>query len=365
LIVPATILCSSCSEEPPREEQVRPVRAIRLGDASEFSGRQFPGRAVAVSQADMSFRVPGTLMSLPARIGDQVTEGEVIARLDPRDFEVRVRGGEAAVARAQSELARAREEFGRATTAFERGAVTEIEIVRFREAMNIAAATVEAIEADLQSARDGLADTSLRAPFDGEIVARFVENFQDVQARQPVLRIVDDRRINFTVYIPESMITVLPYVEEIRCEFESFPGREIVAEIDEVGREADPITRTFPVTLIMTQPEGVRILAGMSGRAWVSRVRATENDPDWFDIPPSAVIEDATGARFVWLVDPSSGMVRQRAVTTGALSPAGLAVRGLKKGEVVATGGASFLREGQQVRLIKDEQAIVVGSYAE
>jgi multidrug efflux pump subunit AcrA (membrane-fusion protein) len=115
----------------------------------------------------------------------------------------------------------------------------------------------------------------------------------------------------------------------------------------------------------MTQPEGVRILAGMTGRAWVSRVRETEKEPDWFDIPPSAVVESATGARFVWLVDPASGGVTQREVETGALSPAGIAVRGLKKGEVVATGGASFLREGQQVRLLKDEQAVVVGSYEE
>ena len=80
-----------------------------VGDIAGFSGRQFPGRAEAIQHADLSFRVGGTLMALPVRVGMEVEAGQVVARLDPRDFEVRVRGAEAALARAAADLARSRE----------------------------------------------------------------------------------------------------------------------------------------------------------------------------------------------------------------------------------------------------------------
>jgi len=347
----------SCAKQDDPVEPVRPVRAMQIGDVAGLAARQFPGRAQAVRHADLSFRVPGTLIVLPARIGEKVEEGQIIARLDPRDFEVRVRGGEAALARAQADRARAAEEFERGTMALEQRAISEIEMVRVREALNVADATVRAVEADLQAARDDLTDTNLRAPFTGEIAARYVENFEDVQARQRVLRVLDDQRINFTVFVPESMISSLPYVEAVLCEFDAFPGVQIEATVDEVGRESDDITRTFPVTLVMDQPEGKRILAGMTGRAWVSRIRQIEAEIDSFDIPPSAVVEGPSGERYVWLIDPTTGLVSKRTVEVGRIFPTGMRVTGLHKGDVIAVAGAAFLREGQRVRVLDDKSA--------
>lgn len=319
---------------------------------SAFRGREFPGRAEAVQFADLSFRVGGTLQELPVRLGEQVEAGEVVAQLDPRDFEVRVRAAEAALARAKADLARAEAELERASDAFDRGGLNEIEMIRVREARNVAIATVDSIEADLQSTRDNLADTTLRAPFGGEISVRYIENFQDVQPREPVIRMVDDSRIRFTVFVPEQFMAQLIYVEEIRCEFDSFPGHELIADVDEVGREADQITRTFPITLVMDPPERVRILSGMTGRAWVSQIRQPEQLAEVFDLPPSAVVASAEGVQSVWVFDESRGVVTSRAVQVEQISPDGLRVSGLRRGEIVATAGAAFLREGQSVTLL-------------
>lgn len=345
-----------CRDAGESAEVIRPVRVLRIGDLSEFRGRQFPGRAEAVQFVDLSFRVSGTLQSLPARVGQAVEQGEVIARLDDRDFIVRVTGAEAGLARAVAELARAEEEFTRASVAFERGAASEMEIVRTREARNIAAANVNTLEAELQSARDALADTSLQAPFSGEISARFAENFEDIQARQPVLRIVDNSRIRFTVNIPEQMMAQVGSVEEIRCEFEAFPGQELIATVDEVQREADSVTRTFPVTLVMDRPANTKILPGMSGRAWVSRIRAEARATDEFDLPPGAVRQKAGEASFVWVIDEASGVVSRRTVEVVGISPAGIRVRGIAPGDVVATAGAAFLRDGQRVRILAESE---------
>ncbi len=349
---------AGCREAQDSPEVIRPVRVLRVGDLSEFRGRQFPGRAEAVQFVDLSFRVSGTLQTLPARLGQTVTKGEVIASVDDRDFLVRVAAAEAGLSRAAAELARAEEEFARLTVAFERGAASEMEIVRTREARNIAAANVKSLEAEVQSARDALADTSLRAPFSGEISARFTENFEDIQARQPVLRIVDSSRIRFTVNIPEQMMAQLDVVDEIRCEFEALPGQILIATVDEVQREADPVTRTFPITLVMDQPANGRVLPGMSGRAWVSRMRAESMTTDEFDLPPSAVRQKAGEDSFVWVIDESTGRVSRRTVQVGRISPAGIRVRGIGPGDVVATAGAAFLRDGQRVRILGATEAM-------
>lgn len=345
------LLCGSCSESVPESDAVRPVRVVRVGDATGFVGRRFPGRAEAHETVDLAFRVAGTLRELPVRIGEAIEVGRVVARLDQRDFQVAVNRREASLAVAQAELALAEEELERVERARAQGGVSEFEVSRSRATRDVRAANVQVMEAELATARDELSDTTLRAPIGGEITQRFVDNFEDVQAKQPVLRIVDDARIEFRVFVPEQLMVLLGDVEEIRCAFDAHPEVEFVAEIEEIGREADEATRTFPITLIMSQREGVRILPGMTGQAWVEKLSADAEVEDGFVLPAAAVGEGADGARFVWVYDESSGTVRRQTVEVGSLATGGIRVRGVEVGSLVASAGASFLREGQRVRL--------------
>jgi multidrug efflux system membrane fusion protein len=98
----AAMMLSACERgEPVTEEPVRPVRAIKVGEAGPLAERWFPGRARAHHEADLSFRVSGPLIVLPNDIvGREYKAGEVIARIDPRDYEVKVADIEAQLARA-------------------------------------------------------------------------------------------------------------------------------------------------------------------------------------------------------------------------------------------------------------------------
>jgi multidrug efflux pump subunit AcrA (membrane-fusion protein) len=67
---------------------------MKVGDATEISRRNFPGRANAAKEVELSFRVNGPLITFPASVGDKVAQGDVLARIDPRDFEVQQRNVE-------------------------------------------------------------------------------------------------------------------------------------------------------------------------------------------------------------------------------------------------------------------------------
>ncbi|UCD76194.1 MAG: efflux RND transporter periplasmic adaptor subunit, partial [Phycisphaerales bacterium] len=243
-LVVSSVFCVSCKEQPPPAEVIRPVRAIRVSDSTSLVGRKFPGTARATREVELSFRVAGTITSFPMNIGDNVEKDQVVAGLDPRDFQVAIRNAEAGVAMSRAEVAAREDEYQRALKAFERDAATEFEVTTKREARNAAEAQLASSEAGLAAAQDNLSYATLRAPFAGEVTATYVENFEDIQAKEPVLRIVDDTRIEMVVRVPEHLMSFAPAAVDIRCEFDALDGIVLEAEIKEIGSEADATTRT-------------------------------------------------------------------------------------------------------------------------
>jgi len=157
------------------------------------------------------------------------------------------------------------------------------------------------------------------------------------------------------IEIPESLISLEPYVKEVWCTFDAFPGRELSARIKEVGREASSVTRTFPVTLIMDQPEDFQILPGMTGSA---RGRGEPpNQDEEVAIPITAVASADGQSSYVWVIDEASGRVSRREVELGVMTATGIQVSGLDTGLWIATAGVHFLVEGQQVRIMADTSA--------
>lgn len=337
-----------CAEEVPPDPPIRPVLALQVPEQVEVEMRRFPGRAQASRVVNLSFRVAGPLITLPVQIGDTVEAGRVLASIDPNEFEQRIRNVSAQLDEARTRLELAEEEFARAETAAERGGVSEVEVIRKRADVDSAAAAVQSLEASLQTAEDELRYTELRAPFSGRVVAQFVENFEDVQAKQEILRLVDDDIIEMTVDVPEGLIGRARFGSEVNVVFDALPGIVLDAVVKEIGTEASEVTRTYPVTLSMEQPEGeARVLPGMTGRAWPKQA---DDPPDGALLPLSALTGKGE-ERSVWVVDEQGGTVSRRVVEVGELFAEGVLVSGLEAGEWVAVKGANYLREGQRVRL--------------
>ena len=99
------LLLTACSEEQAEtDEIIRPVRAVKIGDVESLIRRSLPGRAKAVQEVNLSFRIAGSLISFPTLVGHEVAQGDLLARLDPRDHEVNLRTVEGQLARAKAEL---------------------------------------------------------------------------------------------------------------------------------------------------------------------------------------------------------------------------------------------------------------------
>jgi RND family efflux transporter MFP subunit len=225
---------------------------------------------------------------------------------------------------------------------------------RARQLRDSTAAAVRSTRATVTGARDQLSYTSLSAPFDGEVVETYVENFETVVPMQPILRVVDRASIEFTISVPENQIGYAPYVTGATVTFDALPGVEVTAVIKEIGKEASQATRTYPVTLAMEQPEGADILPGMAGEALMEADLPEESARLGIQIPTTALFaEEDTEKSYVWVIDQGTSTLERRQVQTGDLSEFGILIRsGLEAEEWVVVAGASLLSAGEEVRIL-------------
>ena len=394
-----------CEKEEPVKDVVRPVRAMKVADVAGVSGRVFPGRAQATEEVNLSFRIAGPLVERLVKVGDSVEKGALIARIDPRDFEtslanitsnlaqaqaqlkaMRVARPEeinrlrAALASAKAEQAKATADYRRVEQLYANDNASKADLDQARALRDVARegvrsateslrigrrgarpedieamqANIRAMQAQQKRAQDALEDTWLRAPFAGYIAQTFVENYQDVRAKQPIVRLLDLSRIEMVVNIPESLISLTPYVKDIEVRFDAFADRVIPATLKEVGTEASETTRTYPVTLIMDQPEDIKILPGMAGKTTARVDLPDDTVSKGVEVPVSALFAGKGEQQFVWVIDDNTKTVRRREVSVGELTSRGITVtKGLTPGEWIATAGVHYLREGQKVRLLQ------------
>jgi RND family efflux transporter MFP subunit len=402
----ALALCSCSRPAPEEKEPVRPVRTMVVNAGDDEGIRAFPGRVEASKQVELAFQVPGLLASLPVREGQRVAAGEVIAQLRQDEFQARLgdlqgqlararsallalkagarpeermrleaqlRSADATLANARTDLDRAnrllasqtisRLEFDRAATAFrvaeeDRAAArSTLDAAMTGREEDIAAqeSEVRALEARVVQAAVQLEDSTLRAPYEGVIAQRFVEQGQSVRAKEPVVRFQDVEEIEITVDVPESVMAAALDTADIvslEASFSAAPGRRFPANLREIAQRADPVTQTFAVRVAMLSPEDVNLLPGMTGTVTLTYRRSGALGPRLI-VPVSAVARDADGNQSVWVI--ADGKASSRPVVVGAISGDGIEiVEGLQPGDVIAVAGVSSLREGMAVRDLGD-----------
>ncbi len=335
-------LALGCAEEPaPEPEVVQPVKAVVFGQEGRARTFSYPGRVYPNTSIEVSFEVPGQIVELPVAKGQMVEVGELIARLDQRDFENDLAAAEAIAQEAAA--TRSRYEL-----AAKSGAVSRQEV---DEAVSRARATA----ADVRIKRKALEDSEIRAKISGIVADRYVEAFQRVKAKEPILSLQDISTLEVRINAPERDMggDVLEDPEDIgrlSARFATVPGRVFELELKELVTDADPVTQTFPVTLEMENPADTEILPGMTATVvWEppAALQAGSNS-----VPTAAVLAVPPAQTFVWVIDPESMRVSKREVSLGELMKGDRVevLSGLEPGETVAAAGAYHLDEGVKVR---------------
>lgn len=406
-LMAAAALAGCSRRQPAASQPLRPVKTMVVAAQPPTESRTFAGRVVASKEPDLAFQVPGLLESFPVREGERVARGQVIARLRLEEFRARLAALEGQLDRARADLRalragdraedrlrlesqvraaaarlqHAQVELDRFSDLIKENAVarSDYELVEteFRvakenhesaiQALNRSATgreeDIEAREADVrglegrvQEAKIQLEDAVLRAPFDGVVAHRYVEESQNVGAGTPIVRFQDFEDLNISVDVPEAVMAAdLRRQDIVRlvAEFSAVPGREFPVEIREVAQVADPTTQTFRVRLSMPAQPGVSLLPGMTAIVRID-YRSRSDEVGAVRAPISAVFNGADGATVVWEVLGDGSIARRPVKLGGAAGGLVVIEEGLRGGERIAVAGVSQLSEGMKVRDLGD-----------
>lgn len=343
LYIILTSLLISCSDttKPKTSTEIRPVKAIQVGSLKNIQGRAFPGQATATQEVNLAFNVGGTLIELPVKIGEKVKIDTLIARLDPREFDVKLNS-------AKAEFMRDEKNFNRAKQLIKKGNISQVDY-------DLLETKLTTSQANLDLAEKALKDTIIKAPFNGKIANLYVENYQAVASQEVIARLLDTSEIEMVIQVPENLISMIPHVGNIHVQFDAFPKYSIPAQVKEISNEASPETRTYPVTLSMQQPQDIEILPGMAGKATGS-IDYKSDLNDKVIIPASALISTGSENKSsVWVIDMKTFQVHLRQVQIGELSSTGVTIlSGLNAAEWIVVAGVHSIEEGEKVTILND-----------
>lgn len=322
-----------------KKDIIRPVKVFHISGPEDVAQRSFPGIVEASQKADLSFQVTGKLIELPVKEGDQVKQGQLIAKLDPTDYEI-------AVAEAKSKYELAQVDLDRTTKLLEKQFASKKQYDANKTAADVA-------EAKLKLAQQNLIYTKLTAPFSGEISKRYLENFQNVLQKQPIVHLQNRERIDIKVQIPESLIIRSDRVKNgvFEAEFETAPDSRYQVQVKEISTQADPETQTYGVTFTLPTPKDLNVLPGMTAIIHVKFKLSKGKQEEIFTIPISSVFNDKKGESYVWVILPSTSTLKKQKVKIGKLVGDGVLVtQGLSPGQNIVAAGAEVVQEGMKVK---------------
>lgn len=358
----AVALAWSCAQEepaPPGEPPPRPVKSVEVSASYGERMRTFPGFAKADVRAELAFRVSGTVQRMHVDDGDVVEAGDLIAELDPVDFEIGLREIEASVAEARAQSALAESEFRRVQQLYERNNASRGEFESAMTRHESAQARVDAARQRLHQAKQRIDYTQLHAPARCGIVSVTVEEGESVAAGSAVVEIMTGDRPQVEVAVPDTLLAEVAPGKRASVRFLALPHQSFAGRIKAVGIVPAEGVITYPVTIELDrqweeliQPGGA--LPVRPGMAVEARIQfGSSSEQPRHVVPTNAVLGSGSG-NHVYVVDTASGgtaTARRRGVEVGRLVSGGIEIlAGLSDGDRVITAGLNQIYDGHPVR---------------
>jgi membrane fusion protein (multidrug efflux system) len=285
------------------------------------------GTAKANEAVDVTAKLTNTVVAVRFDEGDFVKRGQVLVELDSAEARAQLEEAEAALAESENQFRRSRDLFTQQALSLSQ--LDQIE------------ATLKANRARVSAAKARLADTVIRASFEGRTGFRRVSVGSLINPGTVITTLDDTSIINLDFTVPETYLYALQPGLAVTARTAGLPGREFTGVVAQLGARVDPVTRSITVRAKIPNRDGAL-------RPGMFMTVAVEGEPAARLVVPEAAIVPEHGKTYVFAV--TDGVVSQREVRTGLRRP-GLVeiVAGLEAGERVIVEGTQKVRDGTPV----------------
>lgn len=332
----AGVLLSACSSGKTEKEIIATVKTEAVRSYGQEQAVTFPGKVKAAADVNLAFRVSGTILRIPVEAGTFVRKGQLLAEIDPRDYEIQLSATEAEYKQVKSEAERI-------IALYEKQSVAPNDYEK-------AVFGLQQITAKYNAHKNALKDTRLFAPYDGYIQKKHFDAEETIGAGTPVIAMINTGSPEVEVNIPSTEYIRRENYESYTCAVDIYPDVVYPLELIGITQKAN-LNQLYTMRLRLKQTAGQPFpTPGMSATVTLN-YREKES---MLTVIPLTAVFNREGSPMVWIYDPDRKIVSARAVKPTELKTSGSIVLsdGLKPGEIVVTAGVHSLKEGQVVELL-------------
>jgi RND family efflux transporter MFP subunit len=329
------------------ERAAQPVRVTRVAFASADLSDSYTGTIRPRHELPLGFRMAGKVIKRMVDMGDPVTAGQILARLDDTDARLELAAAEAEQAAARTDLSRAEAEVARSRDLFAAGHVAQAALDRATSAAAEALSRADRAGRMRALAANRLSYMVLVAEADGIVTGTLAEPGQVIAAGQPVLSLAKGDALDVVFALPEQSRASLA-TATARAELWGVPGKSYALTLRDISPDAEPVGRTYRVRMTIAAPDAEAAL----GRTVTVRLTSPGTQPAAL-LPLASVVNDGTGAA-VWRLPKGADLVERVPVDLVTIQGDGALIRGaLVDGDTVISLGANKIDPSRPVRVVE------------
>jgi multidrug efflux system membrane fusion protein len=304
-----------------------------------------PGTVVSAERIEVSSRLTGYVYDLNVHEGQSVKKGQLLFTVDPTDIKAEIRQAKAGLAKAKAALADARDNYERYKNLYRQQAATKQQYEEYEKGYNVALGNYQSAEAALTIARSQLKYAEVRAPFDGLMVSKQVDNGQLTAPGNPLLVLENQHHLQVQVEVDAQAFAHLRLGQELSVRFEgpNFKMHSLTGSVERLVAAANPVTHTHLV----------KVGLPAHSTAWsgaYALVSIPIGEQKAIIVPPAA-IHTRAGLTGIFVVT-EAGLAQFRMVTPGELVARGRVVlSGLFSGDRVIVSAEGPLANGVKIQV--------------
>jgi RND family efflux transporter MFP subunit len=346
ILVISVMACTAERDKKQTNTDAVPVTVGKVQKVQEHESISVSGTiSTPDSPADVSFLVSGKVIFVGPREGDYVKKGQVLARIDPTDYQLTLAAAKAQTDMAEVAYKRAEDEHRRMKMLFDSKSLAPNDYEKFKATYESDRQQYEQAAASEKISRKRLTDATLYAPISGYIAKRSIETGDTASAGRTVFEIVQLDTVEVNAGVPETDVHLVRIGEKAEIKIPALPGKSFHGTVRVVNVSADSNTRTYMTRISVPNP-GHTLQVGMVAEAIIRGDKVVTMSI----LPGDVVIRDPQGATEVFVYYPDQKRVYAKRIETGALLDRDLEIRsGLSGDEWIVLAGQMKLRNGSVV----------------
>ncbi len=350
----ALLCCSALAACSPQDQDdeaattvLRPVKVLEISAGSAALERTLSATVISADSQNISFRISGSITSLPIAVGDSLKAGALVATLDQETLKLREKEARAQLAQAEADYRNAQGQYQRARELYATEAASLSDLENAKARASSASANRSLAEEGVNSTKLNLGYSQLRSPaYSCQVVDVPVAVNENINAGQTITTLACGDELRLRTIAPESLINRInrgmPVTATLQSGNTTLAGRVIEVAVSNRNSAG------YPVEIKLESPPAT-IKAGMTAQV---TFKLAHNEKRLL-VPLIAVMSDHS-EKFVYIAAPEGEHYRivRRTVQTGELDNNGIEIlHGLMPGQRVVVAGMSRISEGMNVTL--------------